>query len=84
MKEFGPVHAGGPAGDFSITKLKLTEGWSISGHYYGMYTYVHPDELKAAGIDTGKEVEIGLLGRSKRNRDGEECRIIHMNHSNSM
>ena len=78
MKEFGPVHAGGPAGDFSIIKLDHTDGWSVSGHYYGMYTYVHPDELKAAGIEPEKDVEIGLFGRSKRNKDGEECKIIYI------
>ena len=38
MKEFGPVHAGGPAGDFNVISLNETEGWVVSGHGYGMYT----------------------------------------------
>lgn len=45
MKEFGPVHTGGPAGDFGITTLHKTQGWVVSGYGYGMYTYVHPSEL---------------------------------------
>ncbi|MDR6763299.1 hypothetical protein J2Y38_003518 [Flavobacterium sp. 2755] len=76
MKEFGPVHAGGPAGDFSVIHLKETEGWIVSGHGYGMYTYVNPNEL---GSEKPDDVKIGLEGRSKRNADGQNPVIIHIN-----
>lgn len=76
MKEFGPVFAGGPAGDFSIIHLNSTEGWLVSGHGYGMYTYVHPSELSS---EYPNDMEIGLYGRSKRNLDGENPEIIHIN-----
>lgn len=76
MKQYGPVHSGGPAGDFSVTHLNKTEGWVVSGHGYGMYTYVNPTELES---NSPSEVEIGLYGRSKRNQDGLNPKIIHIN-----
>ena len=78
MKEFGPVSAGGPAGDFSVIHLTLTEGWLVSGHGYGMYTYVHPSELDN---ESPNDLEIGLYGRSKRDSDGQNPQIIHINSS---
>ena len=75
MKEFGPVHAGGPAGDFSTITLNKTEGWVVSGHGYGMYTYVHPSELDN---ENPNDLEVGLYGRSKRDLDGQEATIIYL------
>lgn len=77
-KEFGPVYAGGPAGDFNVIHLNLTEGWLVSGHGYGMYTYVHPSELDS---ESPNDLEIGLYGRSKRDSDGQNPEIIHINRS---
>ena len=76
MKEYGPAHAGGPAGDFSVTHLHRTEGWVVSGHGYGMYTYVNPTELSEK---TPTDVEIGLFERSKRNLDGKNPKVLHIN-----
>lgn len=81
MKEFGPVSAGGPAGDFSVIHLKLTDGWLVSGHGYGMYTYVHPSELDN---ESPNDLEIGLYGRSKRDSDGQNPEIIHINSSEAL
>ena len=78
MKEFGPVSAGGPAGDFNVITLNLTEGWIVSGHGYGMYTYVHPTEIDK---NSPNDITIGLFGRTKRNSDGENPNIIHINSS---
>jgi hypothetical protein len=76
MSEYGPVHIGSPAGDFGVTTLKKAQGWSISGHYYGMYTYVHPSEINTLALN---ESEIGLFGRSKRDLDGQNPIIIYFN-----
>lgn len=76
MEKFGPVHAGDPSGDFSIINLDETEGWIVTGHGYGMYTYVNPKELVS---EEPGDLEIGLRGRSKRNRDGKKPKIIHVN-----
>ena len=76
MREYGPVHGGSPAGDMTITKLTLTEGWVVGGHYYGMYTYVHPSELEKKDV---ADIDVGFFGRKKRDKDGRELRIIHVN-----
>ncbi|MFT5618650.1 MAG: hypothetical protein ACI85I_001885 [Arenicella sp.] len=76
MKEFGPVHVGGSAGDFGTITLDKTIGWVVSCHGYGMYTYVHPNELEK---ENPEDVEIGLYGRSKRDSDGLKPEIIYIN-----
>lgn len=76
MKEFGPVFAGGPAGDFNTIHLTKTEGWIVSGHGYGMYTYVNPSELENK---TSGDLEVGLFGRSKRDLDGKNPEIVYTN-----
>ena len=73
MKEFGPVYVGSEAADFRTITLTNVEGWLVSGHGYGMYTYVHPTELEKENPDSH---EIGLFGRSKRNLDGLNPEII--------
>jgi hypothetical protein len=76
MKEYGLVSVGGPAGDFEVFYLDETDGWVVGGHGYGMYTYVHPSELASTNPS---DVEIGLMGRSKRDLDGAELEILHVN-----
>lgn len=76
IKEFGPVFTGSPAGDFSITKLNLADGWCVSGHGYGMYTYVHPSELEN---NNPNDIEIGIYGRKKRDMDSKDEIIIYIN-----
>lgn len=76
MEQFGPVHAGGPAGDFNVIKLEDTEGWVVSGHGYGMYTYVHPMELTNKDP---QDYEVGLYGRGKRDLDGHNPKVICIN-----
>jgi hypothetical protein len=76
IKEFGPVHIGGPAGDFNVIHLNQTEGWVVSGHGYGMYTYVNPKELKS---EKPNDAEIGLFGRGKRDLDSKKPIITYIN-----
>jgi hypothetical protein len=75
MAEYGPVNIGSTAGDFGVITLKKAQGWSISGHYYGMYTYVHPSEINTLALN---ESQIGLFGRSKRDLDGQNPVIIYI------
>jgi hypothetical protein len=82
MKKFGPVHPGTPEGDFGTAKLGKTEGGLVTGNYIGMYIYVHPDELKLMPKPKSPWIPddfvIGLCGRSKRQKDSEELKIIHI------
>lgn len=74
MKEWGPVHAGGPAGDFSVVNLQDEPGWVVTCHHNDILTYIGPDEV---GEDAS-DVVIGLCGRSKRGQDAEELLIVHV------
>ena len=76
MKEFGPVHVGTSAGDMRIIPLTKTDGWIVSGHGPGMYTYVHPRELKDGNT---AHIAVGVYGRSKRDKDSKELKIVHIN-----
>ena len=76
MKAYGPVYAGSSAGDFGVTHLNKTSGWVVSGQCYGMYTYVNPAEIET---DNPNDLTIGLLGRSKRDKDGKNPVIVHIN-----
>lgn len=77
MKEFGPVWPASEAGDFGIVDLPSAKGWFVTGHGYGMYTYVHRREL----CSNPHDVEIGVYGRSKRNSDSKETKIIYVKDS---
>ncbi|MFJ7265539.1 hypothetical protein ACIQV3_02525 [Streptomyces sp. NPDC099050] len=73
LKEFGPVRAGSPAGDFGVIDRKDAEGWVVTGHHNDVLTYVGPDEPQDPS-----EIAVGLFGRSKRHRDGTELRVVHV------
>ena len=74
MKTYGPVHAGTPAGDFSIITLDEEPGWVVTSHHPDILTYVSPDEVD----EQSNDLVIGLLGRSKRDLDAAELMVIHV------
>ena len=73
MKEYGLVHVGSPAGDFAVMDLLDHLGWVVSCHHPDILTYVAPDEIGDA-----EEVQIGLFGRSKRDADARELKVIYV------
>ena len=75
MREWGPVHAGSPAGDFSVVTLTEYPGWVVTGHHNDILTYVAPEEMEA---DKRSNLAIGLFGRSKRDRDASALQVIHV------
>ena len=75
MKEWGPVHAGGPAGDFAVVDLRDYPGWVVTCHHNDILTYVGPSELEE---EEPQEVTIGLHGRSKRDLDASTSSVIHV------
>ena len=75
LEEWGPVRAGTPFGDFTVSHLTHLPGWIVHCHHPDILTYVSPEELLTP--DT-PEMFIGLLGRSKRNADATSPRAIHV------
>jgi hypothetical protein len=73
LREYGPVHAGSPAGDFNIITLESAPGWVVAGHHPDVLTYVAPGEVTEAN-----DLTVGLTGRGKRDRDGHELQVVHV------
>ncbi len=74
MKKWGQVRAGSPAGDFAVVHLDDKRGWVVTSHIDNILTYVGKEEIVAPTTD----LQIGLLGRAKRNQDAQELEILHV------
>jgi hypothetical protein len=67
------VHPGSPAGDFGVVTLAAAPGWVVTGDHPDVLNYVGPAE---AGQPS--DVRVGLTGRAKRDRDGHELTVVHI------
>jgi len=74
LREYGPVHVGSSAGDFGTVTLEPGPGWVVYGNHNDILTYVDPSELDPEPED----LAIGLHGRAKRNQDGLDLQILHV------
>jgi len=75
MRKWGPVQVATPSADFDIIYLASTPGWVVTCHHKDILTYVGPNEMMSPEPN---DILIGLLGRSKRDRDAQELKIIHV------
>jgi hypothetical protein len=70
LRKWGPVYAGSPAGDFDVVTLPNKAGWIVTCHHPDILNYLAPEELPKDTDTDEKEFVLGLMGRSKRDRDG--------------
>ena len=75
MKQWGPVHAGSPAGDFSTITLDDGLDWVVTSHHNDIFTCVTSEEIGPVGAT---DLVVGLLGRSKRDQDAQELEVLHV------
>lgn len=75
MKDWGPVHVGSPAGDFSTVTLTDHPGWAVTCHHNDILTYVAPSEMSQ---ENPSDLAVGLYGRSKRDADARSLTILHV------
>jgi hypothetical protein len=80
LREWGPVHAGSPAGDFSLTTLPDGCGWAVRCHHNGIITFLSPKDVEPNTPD----VRIGLLGRQRRDLDAHELSVSHVEPGTAM
>ncbi len=73
LKRWGPVHGGGPGGDFSIINMENHLGWIVTCHHNDILTLVRPNELENKSPE---HVEVGLFGRGKRDKDAKELSVL--------
>ena len=81
LAEYGPVHPGSPAADFSVIDLKDFPGWIVTGHHPHILNYVSPDEIKsnASPID----FVAGITGRQHRDADARGLKVVYVNDQTS-
>ncbi|MFJ6900478.1 hypothetical protein [Streptomyces hokutonensis] len=73
LREFGPVQVATSAGDFRVLELKNGEGWLVTSHHPDVVTFV-----ATAEPDDPSHLAVGMLGRAKRDQDGTELRVAHV------
>jgi ribA/ribD-fused uncharacterized protein len=74
LRKWGPVHAGSPAGDFSVIELEHESGCVVTCHHPDILTYV---PLAESG-SRPSELAVGLLGRSLRDSDAAELNVVYV------
>lgn len=75
ISEYGPVYAGTPAGYFNITENSAVEGIIVTGWHSDVLNYVDKDEQ-------GDNMMVSaLIGRSKRDQDGRNPEVLHVEYS---
>ena len=75
LKEWGPSHAGPKGGYVEVKQLMdsaAPAGWIVIGENPDVLAYVYPDE------GSGLSMQIGLTGRTKRDRDSKELQVVHV------
>lgn len=70
----GPVQVGTNTADFNVEPAERASGWVVSCHDPDILTFVGWDELPS-GTD---DMIVGLVGRSKRDRDASELTVVHV------
>jgi hypothetical protein len=75
LAEWGPVQVGTDSADFNVIELENGSGWVVTCHHPDILTFVPADEDKA---DEPAEIMIGLMGRSVRDEDAKELKVIHI------
>lgn len=80
MRTYGPVHVGCEAGDFTVVPCFDDIGWTVGCHHPQVFTFVRRNELTEDN-EYKTEIQAGFLGRSKRDRDARDLRIVHIHFS---
>jgi hypothetical protein len=74
LGEHGAIQFGTPSADFAVITPEHGRGWIVTGHHPEIATYVSREEADPYT----DEITIGMMGRSRRGRDSESLRVIHV------
>lgn len=82
MRDFGRVIPGSSMGDFTVHDLRDHEGWVVMGHHEAIQTYVDPSEIDYDPAQDATSpipgLPVGLYGRTKRDMDAKQLKIVHV------
>jgi len=71
LRAAGPVRVGSPSADFGV--IDVAQGWVVTCHHPDILTFVAEGDVADPGPLT-----VGLLGRTRRDQDAEELRVVHV------
>jgi hypothetical protein len=74
LGEHGYVQFGTPSANFNVITPAHGRGWIVASHRPEIATYVGREEAEPYT----DEITVGLIGRSKRGRDAEGRRVVHV------
>lgn len=80
LEQYRPKTAEENNWNFTISDLDQTEGWSVYGNGYGIYTYIHPKEL----TDNASPQQIGNYAKAKRALDEKQPEILFISSKNGI
>lgn len=72
LKEYGPVYAGTPHGDFNVLTCQKGPGWMVTSHHSSICTFVGLSDIQLGAND----LQIGLFGRNNRHLDSQDLEVI--------
>jgi hypothetical protein len=72
LRALGPAHAGGPSGDFSVSRLS---GWYPDEPVW-FVSFDAPDLAAVVIVPASSDLVAGLAGRSVRNSDHESMQLV--------
>lgn len=77
LSKWGPVHVATPSADFQCMELdgEPVSGWIVAGQHPDVLNYILPEDAERAGSG---DLQVGLLGRSNRDADGNGLKVIHV------
>ncbi|NHJ84400.1 MAG: hypothetical protein FK734_03000 [Asgard group archaeon] len=78
LKQNGKIVPGTPLGDFNVQELAEGNIWIVFSYLDAIMTIVLREEIEEEDIG---DLEVGLFGRYKRDKDAQELQIIHISTS---
>lgn len=76
LEQYGAVQFGTDSADFNVLTPEHGRGWIVTSYRPEIATYVSREEAEPYT----DEITVGLMGRSKRGRDAESRRVVHVEH----
>jgi hypothetical protein len=73
LREYGPVHVATAAGDFRVLELEGDQGWLVTSHHPDVVTFV-----PLGDSEDDSHLAVGVLGRTRRDEDGTQLRVVHV------
>ncbi|MFJ5520916.1 hypothetical protein ACIQB4_28200 [Streptomyces griseoluteus] len=73
LRQFGHMHVATSASEFHVLELDSSDGWLVTSYHSNVMTFVPRDDP-----EDPSRLAVGILGRSRRDRDDTELRVVQI------